>query len=207
MKTEKSADRVPQREAGLPPWVRGSISAALAFHAVAILGGVFAAPPASDLQRAWAEAFAGYHGLIDQGYSYRYFAPEPPPTPVITARLFDAEGREIRTVRIPERGLTPRMRYQRQLSIANALASSLEQSRRNPDRPPPFWAKSFAERIGREEPRCRKVRLALQLHLIPELDAIRRDLISGAKPPELDDPRFYTVPESIGEFACDPSAS
>lgn len=190
-----------------PVWARWVMSGVLAFHAVAILAGVMAGAPSSMLEHGLSDLFVPYYQAIDQGYSYRYFAPEPPPTPIVIAKLFAADGRALETVRVPERGLVPRMRYQRQLAVANALAMATEEARHNPHRPPPFWAWSFARHLGRRNAECRQVKLYLEIHIIPEIEQIRSDLASGGKTPELDAPRFYTVPELIGDFPCDPTAS
>ena len=45
--------------------------------------------------------------MIDQGYAYRYYAPEPPPTPVVVATIHYADGRPDATIRLPARGLCP----------------------------------------------------------------------------------------------------
>src|SRR5689334_336552 len=95
----------PEREVE-PSWpagVRGLISVALLLHISAILAGALAAPPSSSLEQSLAQMFAPYHQLIDQGYAYRYYAPEPGPTPVVTAELrpadASADSRPMRTVR------------------------------------------------------------------------------------------------------------
>jgi hypothetical protein len=188
-----------------PVWSRVVVSVVLLLHAAAILSGVFATPPASELERNLAEFFLPYNELIDQGYSYRYFAPEPPPTPILIAKLYDKQGRELRSVRIPERGVTPRQRYQRQLAVANAIASSVEQTRQDPRHSLPFWSTAFGKHLGRLDPSCARVRLFLEYHLIPNLQEIGSQLASEGRSPDLDDPRFYSVPELIGDIECDSS--
>ena len=78
------------------------------------------------LERAVADVFAPYHQVVDQGYAYRYYAPEPGPTPVVTASIHYADGRPEETVRLPARGTLPRLRYQRQLALANHLMSDFD---------------------------------------------------------------------------------
>ena len=71
------------------PWsttAKVAASLAIVFHGMAILAGVWGAPPASNLEREVARAFAPYHELLDQGYSYRYYI-DPPPTPIIKATV------------------------------------------------------------------------------------------------------------------------
>ena len=187
------------------------ISTLIAFHALAILSGVWASYPSSDFERSLADLFSPYNQVIDQGYSYRYFAPEPPPTPILEAKLIAADGRELETVRLPERGVSPRLRYQRQLAVAREFAVSVEQSRDDPHGEghvhPPFWAASYARHLGRRNPACVRVKLFLVLHLIPSRDEVRRSLSNRKRPPDLDSPDSYSIPELIGEFPCDPFSS
>ena len=213
MKPGKSdtIDKTGKVEATWSSLPRRLVSAAILFHASAILSGVWASYPSSDLERSVADVFSPYNQVIDQGYSYRYFAPEPPPTPILEAKLIAADGRELETVRLPERGVSPRLRYQRQLAAARELAVSVEQSRNDPHGEghlhPPFWAATYARHLGRRNPACVRVKLFLVLHLIPSREEIERALSDRKRPPDLDAPGSYSTPELIGEFPCDPSAS
>jgi hypothetical protein len=199
----READRATR--ASWPRWARVVVSAALAVHGVAILAGSLAVPPASGLEREVAEVFSPYYQAIDQGYSYRYYAPEPPPTPVAIATLSYADGRPDETVRLPDRAMWPRMRYQRHLALANTLVGELDAVRAGGGDPSQArWARSFARHLGKAYPGCRSVTLAVQMHLIPPQDRVRELLRSG-EGVDLDAPEFYTVPERIGEFPCDAS--
>lgn len=190
---------------GWPRWAIRLATAALAFHLAAILAGALAAPPASSLERDVAGLFGWYHGLVDQGYSYRYYAPSPPPTPVIRATLQFADGRPDQTVDIPTRGLVPRLRYQRQLALANHLANeairaeevtgSMANSR---------WARSYARHLGAEHPGCRAVTLGVRYHLIPDPERVL-ELREQAGGVDLDAEEFFTPLKRIGEFPCDAS--
>lgn len=191
---------------GWPPWARRVATVVILFHAAAIWAGAWAAPPESGLQRAVAEKFAAYHQLIDQGYSYRYYTPEPPPTPVVTATIRFADGRPDREVRIPERGAWPRLRYQRQLALANALASDFDDARRHGAADRSRWAHAYAAHLGRANPGCREVELQLKLHLIPPLDRVQDQVrMPGSKPVDLEADEFYSAPERIGVYPCDAS--
>ena len=88
---ESEAGRVPG--GGWPVGLRRLVSAILIFHISAILVGALSSPPSSLLERSLADTFAPYFQVIDQGYAYRYYAPEPPPTPVVTATIHFADGR------------------------------------------------------------------------------------------------------------------
>ena len=186
-------------------WSRVLITLALLFHFVAILSGVLAAPPSSDIQLAMAEIFAPYFGLIDQGYSYRYYSPAPPPTPVVKAIVHFPDGRADVTVRIPDRGLRPRLRYQRELAITNALAADVADARRSGEGrlgSDSQLARAFARHIGKTHVGASSVTLTLELHVVPDPEVVR-DQYEHSVAIDLDDPSYYTVTERIGDFACD----
>jgi hypothetical protein len=190
---------------GWPPWARRLASAAVLFHAAAILAGAWASQPSSELEQAVDEKFAAYHGLTRQGYSYRYYSPEPPPTPVIVATLEFRDGRPEQVVRIPDRATRPRMLYQRQLNLANWLMADVEDARHHAGDPARSrWARAFATHLGRTHPGCSSVTLRSRMHLVPPLDRVREDVERG-RPVDLDAEEFYTTPERIGVFPCDAS--
>lgn len=197
---------------GWPPWTRGGVSLLLAFHLLAVLIAAFAADPASPLERRLAEAFSPYYQLIDQGYSYRYYAPEPPPTPVIECRMRFADGRPDQTVRLPDRATRPRMLYQRELALANHLYAEHMGLMNLPEtlpegvaRPVAHWAPSFARHLGKRYG-CQEATFFYRLHLVPPLGEIQHRLEDGAGAPiDLDADEFYTYPELIGSYPCDAS--
>lgn len=187
-----------------PPWARRLATAALLFHLAAILVAAFAAAPASPLERWLADGFSPYYGLIDQGYSYRYYTPEPPPTPVVTARLEFADGRPEQTLRLPDRGVRPRLLYQRQLALANALYADHDAGRRMPGpegRRPSQWAPAYARHICQSRG-ASKVTLLVQLHMVPSIRRMAESRDQGERI-DFDAEEFYTAPERIGVFTCD----
>ena len=197
------------RSPNWPAWARRLATLALLGHFAAVLAGVLGAPPSSPLEQAFAAAFAPYHQAIDQGYSYRYYA-NPGPTPVVTARIHFADGRPNETLRLPERGVRPRLRYQRQLALANHLVASSEEARRaTGDASQSVWARSFARHLARSARGrgCATVTLFAQSHLIPELARVRDSLDPSTRgtPVDLDAEEFFTTPQRIGEFPCDGS--
>ena len=206
---ESSRSEEPTASAGpgRPARARRLVTLGLIFHALAILAGVWAADPASDLEAAVDRVFVPYQGLIRQGYSYRYYSPEPPPTPVVTATLAFRDGRPEEVVRIPERGKWPRLLYQRELNLANWLMADVNEARRFAgDGSKSRWAQAFAAHLGRTHPGCASVTLRNQLHLVPSLDRVRAGLARpGTEPLDLDANEYYTTPERIGEFPCDAS--
>lgn len=192
---------------GWPFWARGVVSLVLVGHLTAIVAAALATPPMSPLQRMIADQFAGYYQVLDQGYSYRYYAPEPPPTPVVEARLRFDDGRPEKTIRIPDRSARPRMLYQRQLALANHLYAEHAASRGLPfDRRPPLtWGLSYARHLGRIHG-CSEVALYGSLHLIPPVERVRQSLEGPESARlDLDAEEFYSVPELIGEYPCDAS--
>lgn len=192
-------------DVGWPVGARRAVSALIAGHALAVLAGALAGSPSSPLEAWVADRFAAYYQAADLGYGYRYYAPEPPPTPIVTATVRYADGRPERTVRLPERGVWPRLRYQRQLALANSLVAQFEEARQaTGDGSGVPYAVSYARHIARAHPGCASVSLYTQLHLIPHPEGVRQALAAG-KPVDLDAEEFYTAPQRIGEFPCDGS--
>ncbi|MBX6315735.1 MAG: hypothetical protein IRY99_22885, partial [Isosphaeraceae bacterium] len=173
-----------------------------------VVVGALAASPASPLEMSLARWFRPYYGLADMGYAYRFYSPEPPPTPVLTATLTFADGSE-RKVRLPDRSLRPRLLYQRQMALANTLYVEVDAARREPPmpgHPHDRWARAFARHLCRlyEGEGCKAVTLHAQMHLVPELERVREALSRpGASGVDLDAEEFYTVPEWIGDYSCD----
>jgi hypothetical protein len=188
-----------------PRWARITVSLVVLLHAAAIWLAAWAGEPASPLEVGLASAFRGYHDLIDQGYTYRFYAPEPPPTPVVTATIRYGDGRT-EEVRLPDRATRPRMLYQRELALANSLFMETRfarEGRFEPGQGP--LAQSYARHLGKTHPGARSVTLTVQAHLIPDPRRVAELWRTGRKAPDLDAPEFYTVPERIGEYPCDAS--
>jgi hypothetical protein len=186
------------RSPGWPAWARRAVTAALLLHMTAVVAGALSMPPSSPLEQRVASLFAHYYELTDQGQAYRYYAPEPPPTPVVTARLRFADGRPEQQVRLPERGVWPRLRYQRQLALANHLYSDVQAAREiGGGEQASRWAASYARHLCKTRG-CAGVTLFVQMHLIP--DPAQTSAQRGV---EIDSEEFYTAPERIGEFSCD----
>lgn len=203
------ARRGPGAGAAWPVWARRLATVALLGHGAAILSGIWAAPPASDLERAVAEVFEPYNGFVRQGLSYRYYSPEPPPTPVVTATIAFRDGRADETVRIPDRAARPRLLYQRQLALAHHLTEDVNEARvHGADPAESRWARAVAAHLGRVHPGAASVTLRSQLHLVPPIDRVRRELRErgpGSPSIDLDADEFFTTPERIGVFPCDAS--
>ena len=182
-----------------PTWARWVVTLILGFHILAMLGVAFSGAPASDLEREFARAFGAYPYLVGMDSVHRYYAPAPPPTPVVTAEL-TFEGGATETLRLPDRGIWPRLRYQRQLALAHHLNSEFQRAAHDPRGPrPSVWGASYARHLLAKNPTASSVTLRVQHHLIPDLVRLRESgPDSGALDP--DDERYFTVPELIGTY-------
>jgi hypothetical protein len=195
----------PDAGVGWPGWARTVATLVLLFHLTAVLAGALGVPPSSELERAIADGFSPYFDLMDLGYSYRFYA-EPPPTPVVTATIQYGDGRPEETVRLPGRDVPgPRMRHQRQLALANALYSDVQEARRRvKDAGQSLLARAYARHLCRTRPGCRSVTLHLEQHLIPDAGQVRQALEASGSPRfDLFGDRMFTTPEWIGDFPCD----
>jgi hypothetical protein len=182
--------------------VRRVVSVILLGHVVAILVGALSSPPASLLEQRLAGVFAPYYQVIDQGYAYRYYAPEPPPTPVATATIRFADGRPEETVRLPHQRAFPWLLRQRELALANHLSTDAQAARfEGGDASRSRWGRSYARHLAWTRPGCSSIVLSTRLHLIPEVERVRAILAEpGSKGVDLDAEEFYTTPERIGEY-------
>ena len=180
------------------------VSVALLFHLAAVLAGTLGAvPPFSDLEHAAYMAFKPYYDLIDQGYAYNYYAPEPPPTPVVEATLHFADGRPDATIRIPDRGTGPGCGIRGNwLSPTTCMTIS-----RWPGASRATAARAAGPLVRpapvRDAPRLSGVTLQVRMHKIPELPRIHEIWESSRRARvDLDAEEFYSEPERIGEYPC-----
>lgn len=177
-------------------------------HFLILLIGALAAQPSSALEQGLANKFMGYYQVLDLGQGYRFYAPRPAPTAIVTAKLKirDADGRlSYKTVRIPDRNTWPRLRLQRQLALANSLWAEYERSLagHGDHQPYPVLARSYARHIGKSVAGCESVELFLHRHPDPAVveEALRQGQVLTLK--ELENERFNTPTESLGAFPCD----
>jgi hypothetical protein len=187
-----------------PVGARWAVSGLILFHVAAVLAGSLGAAPSSDLEHETAELFGPYHQLLNQGVGYHYYSTAFPPTPVVTATLSFADGRPDRVVRIPERGIKPRLLYQRQLAMAHYLMEDFEAAKAKGDGSQSHWAHAFATHIGKTNPGCKTVTLRLEMKMVPRLERVNELLgQSGSAPVDLDADEFSTAPERIGVYPCE----
>jgi hypothetical protein len=191
------------RSTGWPAWARRVVSIVLAFHLAAMLAVALSGMPASPLEREIAGLFVPYVELTGLGHLHRYYAPAPPPTPIVTAEVRFADGRPPLTVRIPDRAVRPRLRYQRQLALAYHLYNDYQQASHHPDGPHPSrWGASYARHLRAIHPGSAGVTIRAQQHLVPDLVRLRAIAEETGQPvPSIDpdDPSFFTVPEVVFE--------
>jgi hypothetical protein len=187
-----------------PLWARWTATVAILVHVSAVLAGALGAPPSSPLEHAVADFFGPYHQLLDQGDSYRYYSTAFPPTPIAIATLTFADGRPEKVVRLPEQGLRPRLRIQRQLALAHGLMEDFEAARREGvDGTKSRWANAFATHLCRTNPGCSSVSLDVQMHLVPTIERVQHLLSrSGSGTIDLDADEFFSDPKHIGVFPC-----
>ena len=198
--------------AGWPSWAVTAATVLLCLHIAAVVSGALGVPPSSELERRVADLFTWHHGLLDQGYAYRYYA-EPPPTPVVLAALHRADGSPDVEIRIPERAVPgPPMRRQRQLALANALFASEraraghrhEGEEEGEGSAGESWlARSYASYLCRTHPGTSGVTLYLQQHLIPDPRQVLEKTRATGLRFDLFDESLLTTPRWIGDFPCD----
>jgi hypothetical protein len=177
----------------------------MVWHILAVLSVSLAVAPSSPLERAIANKFIGYLLLIDQNHVHRYYSSEPPPTPVVTARLRFADGRPEQVLRLPDHTSRPRLWYQRELALAHRLALEYDIARDSGDAS--RWeelAASYARHLCRTTRGCAGVTITLQRHLIPSLEQFRAAQGSGGgRGLNFESEEFYTTPERLGDYPCD----
>lgn len=185
-----------------PGWVRGVVSLVLGVHLLALLAAASAAPPSSFAEQWLARRFRGLHQLIDQGYSYRFYVRGVPPTPIVLATLHLADG-STRELRIPDRSLRPRLRFQRHLALAYHLRQDVTRAPRDADgNSRSRWARSYARHLGHVYPEARSVTLRLTDHLNAGAAELVANAEAGRPAIDVESDRYYTVPERVGEYSC-----
>jgi hypothetical protein len=193
-----------------PGWAQSLVSALLIFHGTALLGAVVGGgTPASDLEMSWARLFRSYYDLMAVGYPYRYYAPEPPPTPVVEATLHFKDGRADEKIRLPNRKARPLLRYQRQLALAYHLTQDFEEKQAmTGDGRDCHVGRSYGRHLCITHPDCERVSFYILVHRIPDLLSARAAMAApGAGRFDADAEEFYEAPVWIGDFACDGSST
>ncbi len=173
-------------------------------HLGAIIAGAFAPPPSSPLQQQIADQFRGYHRLVDQGYSYRFYTNGAPPTPILYATIDFGSEQPSETIRIPDRTThRPRLRFQRHLAIAyHVTLDSQAAPRDDQGNSQSRWAQSVARYLCQSHPGCESVTLFVQDHRNPSPGELVEAATNGQSI-DVDDPRFDGPRRQIGVYRCD----
>jgi hypothetical protein len=160
----------------------------LVYHLVAIVLAPWSVPPASRLvQNAW-RAVGAYDQALFLNHGYHYFAPEPGNSTLLAYVLEMPDG-SLKTGRIPNREIRPRLLYHRHFMLTESLASE--------DLSPSVRSEligAMARELCREH-QARRVTLSRLTHRLPTMEFVRA---GGA----LDDPESYTE-EPLGTFSSD----
>jgi hypothetical protein len=197
----KLAPRMGSREKTWPGWAKAFVSAAIVWQVASLLAAELAAPPSSPLEQRFAEFFTPWHELTDQGLAHRFYS-DIGPTPILLAELRFGDGRSPKIIRIPNRSAHPRLVYQRQLALSNAVFDEFAQAIDDPDaRIHSRWAESIAHYLAAGEPGCQGVVIRLQMHRNPSPgQMIEAAQSPHAKPLDLDSEEFYDVPHLVGDY-------
>ena len=160
----------------------------LVYHLAAIILAPWSVPPASRLvQNSW-RGVGAYDQILFLNHGYHYFAPEPGNSTLLAYVLEMSDG-SLKTGRIPNRDIHPRLLYHRHFMLTEYLASDdLSPSLRQE------LVKAMARELCREN-QARRVTLSRVSHRLPTMEFVRA---GGA----LDDPESYTE-EPLGTFSSD----
>jgi len=120
-------ERPEAQPAGPPPWVRKTVSLAIALHFFAILTTVvgsgthlFPPPMLAEMVRLWKPINVYLHSIFLTN-PYRFYAPDPGPTNIMWFRLRYADG-AVRWVELSRRDeWAMRIPYQRHMSLTMLL--------------------------------------------------------------------------------------
>jgi hypothetical protein len=190
-----------------PTWAKFVVSFFLLIHMFAILATEAGEFPSSEIEREIMECFAPYICLINQQTAHRYYAPQPGATPIVLFRVkYRDKTRPDEIVRIPDPKVWPRIRFQRQLAMANNVLAERGMYNRammRGERPPEMlYPAFFARRVCWTHPGCESVEVVLRMHNFPPpLIAYEAARKSGTL--NLDQEAFYGPPDKLGDFPCD----
>jgi hypothetical protein len=205
----ESGPRGPEAAVDLPwpVWARVIVTFAVVWHIGAVLaGGLGTVPPMSSLEETVRQFFRPYYDLVDQGYAYHFYAPDPPTaTPIILATMHFSDCRPDQILRIPERGVRPPLVHHRQVHLAESLFNDFEDALsysgngRNSR-----LARSYARHLCKTQPGCTSVTLELRIRRVPAMDAVAARLDSEhVSRVDIDSEENYDSPRRIGDYTSD----
>lgn len=190
-----------------PAWAKGIVSAVLLVHMGAVLATEAGEMPSSEAERDLAALFAPYINFINQHNTHRYYSPQPGPTPTLLFRIhYKDPNKPDETIRVPDPATRPRIRFQRQLAIAENVAFEYEivKNMLMGERTPTnlLYPAYFARRFCRIRPGCASVEVILRMHNFPPPQvAYQAAAESGAL--DLDRDEFYGPSVELEVLRCD----
>jgi hypothetical protein len=158
----------------------------LAFHLFAIVICPASAEPASPLAQWGFEIVSPYLHTLYLDHGFRFFAPEPGGSTLVSYTLEFADG-STRSGQIPDRSMTPRLFYHRHFMVTEFLGNG-------PEELEPLVERAIARNLLRESSAIR-VTLNRRSHDTASVDEIRRGLSLN------DESLFKELP--LGSFTLD----
>ena len=164
------------------------VSGLIAFHLFAVVLSPASTRPSSGLSQAGWDLFQPYIELMYLNHGYRFFAPEPGPSTLISYTLTTADGETV-TGRIPDRKtMWPRLLYHRYFMLTENMNSF---GIVGDDEFIPFGPESYARHLCAKFD-AKTVSLTRITHWFPTMEQVR----NGTK---LTAPESYTE-ESLGRY-------
>lgn len=186
-----------------PTWGKILASLGIGWQIVSLIAAELTSGPSSPLEHQLAGLFSRYFELTDQGIGHRFYS-DIGPTPILWAEVRFKDGSPPATVRLPDRKVRPRLLYQRQLALANAVFMEFGPRLADPDlEVESAWAKSFARHLSRLHPGCEGVKVRIQMHRNPEPGRVIAGLRGEAPRADPDSDEFHDVPVTVGDYPCD----
>lgn len=139
----------------------------LIFHLFAIVICPASVEPSSRLIQRAFEAVAPYHHILFLNHGFRFFGPEPGPSTLVSYQLEFADG-TIKSGRIPNRSIVPRLYYHRHFMLTEFLSNG-------PENLEPLVARAMARNLCRESGAVH-VTLTKIEHIPASMDEVKRGM-------------------------------
>jgi hypothetical protein len=124
--------------------------------------------------------------VFNLNHGYNFYAPQPAPSTLVSYDIEGADGKIIRTGRILDRSITPRLLYHRYLLLTEHLVFVSDEAQT-------YWYKSYARHLCHKYGGAR-VGLTRVIHYPATMEMIRDGLT-------LSEPVSYEE-RFVGDFAC-----
>ena len=176
----------PPRRPPLNRFVRWAINLWVLFHFAAVLTAASSVGPTSELILAAWKPFRPYLQMFYLNNGYNFYAPQPAPSTLVGYEVEGADGTIIRSGRILDRTITPRLLYHRYLLLTEHLVFVSEDAQT-------YWYRSYARHLCHKYGGTR-VGLTRIIHYPATMEMIR----NGST---LNEPFSYEE-RFVGDFAC-----